>query len=206
MVGRFTGRSLGTFFREEVARPLAADFWIGLPESQDDRVAEMPPPEQQTALQTDPPPPAQAALSNPPLDMAIPNQRPWRAAEIPAANGQGNARALARIYGVLARGGEQDGVRLLSPATLASATALRCDRRDVVLAIPVRWGAGFVLNTPPLYGPEPATFGHSGAGGSLGFADPMRRLGVGYAMNQMHSNLQGDPRTLALIEALYACL
>jgi CubicO group peptidase (beta-lactamase class C family) len=207
LVRRATGRSLGTFFRDEVARPLGADFWIGLPESEDARVAEMlPPAEPPAPREPDPPAAALAALGNPPLDMSIPNVRAWRAAEIPAANGQGNARALARVYGVLARGGEQDGVRLLSPPTLLRATALRCDRRDIVLTLPLRWAAGFVLNTPPRYGPDPASFGHSGAGGSVGFADPVRRLGFGYAMNQMQSNLEGDPRTLRLIEAVYACL
>ncbi len=206
LVRRATGRSLGTFFREEIARPLDADFWIGLPESEDGRVAEMLPPRKPAQFAPDPPPAARAALANPPLDMSIPNQRAWRAAEIPAANGQGNARSLARIYGALARGGEQGGTRLLSSETLAQATALRCQRPDIVLTFPLRWAAGFVLNTPPLYGPGAGSFGHSGAGGSLGFADRDRRLGVGYAMNQMQSNLQGDPRTLLLIDALYSCL
>jgi CubicO group peptidase (beta-lactamase class C family) len=151
-------------------------------------------------------PVAQATLSNPTIDLSTPNQRVWRAAEIPAVNGQGNGRSLARIYGALARGGELDGVTLLGIETLRRATMLRTDRPDLVLPFPRRWAAGFVLNTPPIFGPDVASFGHSGAGGSFAFADPTRKLGVGYAMNQMGSNLQGDPRAVSLVKSVYECI
>ena len=79
-------------------------------------------------------------------------------------------------------------------------------RSDLVLAIPMRWSAGWVLNDGITYGPNRNSFGHSGWGGSLGCADPDARLGIGYAMNQMCPNLSGDPRSLGLLEAVYGCL
>jgi CubicO group peptidase (beta-lactamase class C family) len=206
LVRRATGKTLGAFFREEVAAPLAVDAWIGLPASEDARAAEMVGPPEGANLPPPEHPAARAALANPALDPEVPNQRWWRAAEIPAANGHASGAGLARIYGMLARGGEQEGRRFLSRETLAAATRERVHVRDHVLQIPMRWAAGFLLNDGVTYGPNPNTFGHSGWGGSFGCADPDAKLGIGYAMNQMYANLQGDPRSLALIEAVYASL
>lgn len=207
IVRRVTGSTLGQFLATEVAKPLGVDFFIGLPESEEDRVAEIVPPKTEPRLVEGEPSPAQrAALTNPALDPEVPNTRAWRAAEIPAANGQGNARAIACVYGALANGGTVDGVSLLSQEGVGRATAERCQRTDVVLAFPIRWSAGWILNFPPLYGPQRESFGHSGWGGSFGFADPANGLGVGYAMNQMDPNLQGDPRAASLIQAVYESL
>jgi len=207
IVRRVTGSTLGQFFATEVAKPLGADFFIGLPESEEDRVAEIVRPITEPQLvDGEPSPVQQAALANPALDPEVPNTRTWRAAEIPAANGQGNARGIARVYGALANGGTIDGMSLLSGEGVARAAAERCQRTDVVLAFPIRWSAGWILNFPPLYGPQRESFGHSGWGGSFGFADPVNGLGVGYAMNQMDPNLQGDPRASALIQAVYEAL
>lgn len=205
IVRRTAGRSLGRFFAEAVAGPLAADAWIGLPESEEGRVAEMvPAPRVPVALP--PHPAARAALANPPLDAEVPNQRWWRACEIPSVNAQANARALATVYGMLARGGESGGRRYLSQATLDEATRPRVEGKDLVLGVPSRWAAGFSLNDGVTYGPNPRSFGHSGWGGSFGCADPDAALGIAYAMNRMGSNLRGDPRTLRLIRATYASL
>lgn len=205
IVRRTAGRSLGRFFAEAVAGPLAADAWIGLPESEEGRVAEMvPAPRVPVALP--PHPAARAALANPPLDAEVPNQRWWRACEIPSVNAQANARALATVYGMLARGGEAGGRRYLSQATLDEATRPRVEGKDLVLGVPSRWAAGFSLNDGVTYGPNPRSFGHSGWGGSFGCADPDAALGIAYAMNRMGSNLRGDPRTLRLIRATYASL
>jgi CubicO group peptidase (beta-lactamase class C family) len=206
LVRRATGKTLGAFFREEVAAPLGADAWIGLPESEDARCADMVAPEGGPNMPPPEHPAARAALMNPPLEPEIPNQRWWRAAEIPAANGQANAVGLARVYGMLARGGEQDGRRYLSRETLAHATRERVFVTDHVLQVPTRWGAGWMLNNFGIYGPNPNTFAHAGWGGSFGAADPDAKLGIGYAMNQMFPNLMGDPRSLELLEATYACL
>ncbi len=148
------------------------------------------------------------AFGNPTLGRGTHNTRAWRAAEIPAANGQGNGRGLATIYGVLAAGGGE----LLSADGIAAATTVECERLDEVLAFRMRWSRGFIVNNTStrsgkgIYGPNVRSFGHSGAGGSFGFADPDSGLGVGYVMNQMQQNLQGDPRSLALLDAVYDCL
>ncbi len=206
LVRRATGKTLGAFFRDEIAGPLGADAWIGLPEREDARAADIIAPPEGPNVPPPEHPAARAALANPPLDPEVPNQRWWRAAEIPAANGHTNAAGLARIYGMLARGGEQDGRRYLSRETLAEATRERVQSTDLVLQVPVGWAAGWMLNGLGIYGPNERTFAHAGWGGSFGAADPDAKLGIGYAMNQMYPNLMGDPRSLALLEATYASL
>jgi CubicO group peptidase (beta-lactamase class C family) len=122
-----------------------------------------------------------AALMNPPPSPAAVNTREWRAAEIPAVNGHGTARALARIYGALARGGEIDGVRRLEPATIARATVEEAAGPQLVSCgpVPMRFGLGFILsessNRYARLSPNPHAFGHTGGGGSLGRADPTQR-------------------------------
>ncbi|MBW2289009.1 MAG: beta-lactamase family protein [Deltaproteobacteria bacterium] len=203
---RATGRSIGSFLHDEITRPLAADFFIGLPESEEHRVAEMigydigaPPVEFVNDIQ-------RCALANPAADPEISNQRAWRAAEIPSVNGHASAAGIAKIYGALANDGVLNGTRLLSPETLAKATALRHKGIDHVFMLPFEWGAGFIRNAHKvLYGPNPNAFGHTGYGGSFGFADPERRIGVGYVMNKMGASLIGDRRGANLIRALDAC-
>lgn len=206
LVRRTTDRTLGRFFAESLAVPLGADAWIGLPESEDVRVCEMIKASGVPSLQLPPHPAARAALANPSLDAETPNERWWRAAEIPSANGFATARAIATIYGMLARGGEATGRVYLSAGTIAEATRERVHSTDLVLGFPMRWGAGFALNDGAIYGPNLRAFGHSGWGGSFGFADPDAKLGMGYAMNQMYANVRGDPRSLALIDAVYGSL
>jgi len=149
-------------------------------------------------------------LANPP-DLFVPgvvNTREWRAAEIPAANGHGNARAVARLYGALARGGELDGLRVLSPKAIERATEEQVYGRDEVMGLTLRTALGFFLTSPDArLGPNPRAFGHSGAGGSLGFADPDARIGFGYTMNRMlQEDTLTDPRWAPLIDAVYSAL
>ena len=218
VVRRITGKSLGTYFREEVAEPLGLDFQIGLAAEHDARTAEMIPP---TLLQPGDANllveilsvpgsmPFKAFIISP--DMMQPGQvntREWRAAEIPSANGHGNARALARVYGALARGGELDGVRVLSQEAIDRAIVEQSDGLDAVLGQQYRYGLGFMLTVPEHpFGPNPRAFGHTGSGGSLGFADPDAKVGFAYVMNQMgtFSGLK-DPRWSPLAEALYESL
>jgi len=208
---RIDGRSLGRFFREEVAQPLGAEFWIGLPESEEARVAEMIPPDPPAPL-SEPPRPGDAryelrfALSNPPLTQAIANTRAWRAAEVPAGNGQANARGAARAMAALACGGALDGVRLLRESTLASAITEQCHGRDLVLG-PMRWGLGFMLASPDLpLSPNPRTFGHGGWGGSFALADCDARVSLAYVMNRMSAGTTGDKRLARLLRAFYGAL
>lgn len=208
LVRRISGRSIGAFLREELAEPLGADVFIGLPQDQDGRYATIAkPPAAQTQTHAEMSEILALTLGNPVIEGEVPNRRDWRAAEIPAAGGVANALGLARLYAPLANGGVANGRRYFTPAAIARATEVRFAGVDINLGVPVRWGAGFFGNNPARwYGPDDAAFGHSGWGGSTGYFDPRRRLSVGFAMNQMDANLNGDPRTVRLVAALYAAL
>ncbi|MGZ5956696.1 MAG: serine hydrolase domain-containing protein, partial [Caulobacteraceae bacterium] len=182
---------------------LGADFHIGLPESEEGRVTELLPPKSPPDMSgVDLPLPAQMALANPAQDPTRPNTRAWRAAELPALNGQASARGVARLASALAQGGE--GV--LSAQTLAQMTAIVADRPDLMLGFNPQWGMGVAHNLIGVFGANPATYGHSGWGGSFGSADPDGRIAIGYVLNQMGSELVGDPRGKGLADVVYAAL
>jgi CubicO group peptidase (beta-lactamase class C family) len=216
IVRRISGRSVGTFFRDEVARPLGVDFHIGLGVEHDARTAQMiapPPPTPDQAdlfieMLKDPDALLFKTFVNPTVPLDAVNSREWRAAEIPAANGHTTARALARVYGALACGGALDGTQVLSREGIDRALASQADGPDAVLPLHTHMALGFMLSTPKeKMGPNPRAFGHGGMGGSMAFADPEARLGFGYTMNEMHVGLWLiDPRAAALIEAVYASL
>ena len=213
VVRRITGKTLGTFFRDEVAGPLSADFHIGLAAADDARVAEMIPPTADeiaaagSAGSADPESLLGKVMSNPRVVPELANTRAWRAAEIPAANGHGNARSVARALAALACGGTLDGVRLVGDATLDRAITEQCYATDLVLRFPIRWGLGFMLAGPELpVGPNPRTFGHGGWGGSLGFADRDARVSWAYVMNKMSPGTTGDSRAAGPLAALYGSL
>jgi CubicO group peptidase (beta-lactamase class C family) len=211
VVRRIDGRSLGAFFRDEVARPLGADLHIGLAAEHDARVAELIPPPADPALQqllaSNPGSLLARALANPPADPRVTATRAWRGAEIPAANGHGHARSIARVYAALACGGSLDGVTLCRPETLERASSVAAAGPDQVLQMSMSWGLGYVVNAgKDIYGPNPRSYGHTGFGGSFGFADPDARVAVGYAMSRMAATLVNEPRGTALIGALYASL
>jgi CubicO group peptidase (beta-lactamase class C family) len=161
------------------------------------------------ALLSDPQGMLARAFMNPPSMAAGPNVPAWRSAEIPGANGHGTARALARLYGALACDGDLDGVHVLGPEGLAQATTEQSHGDDAVLKLRTRIGLGFMLSQDrpgAAFGPGERGFGHPGAGGSVGFADPDARVGFGYVMNRMGPHILLDPRAVALIDALYAAL
>ncbi|MEE9280704.1 MAG: serine hydrolase domain-containing protein [Myxococcota bacterium] len=208
VIRRISGRSVGTFLREEVTRPLGVDFLIGFGPEEDHRVAE--------TIHAPADRPASAAARGRASPAGWPrNARDYRAAEIPAANGHTNARALARIYGALARGGEIDGVRLLRPESVERAAVEEANGIDETLGVPTHRTLGFMLRFAEFGDVRRASaFGHAGAGGSQGFADPASKLGFGYAMNRRLSPTAGetrpptggmDPRGQRLVEAAYGC-
>jgi CubicO group peptidase (beta-lactamase class C family) len=214
LVRRVDGRTVGRFFREEIAEPLGVDFHIGLGPAEEKRAAEVtdlePPPEFGPAFASAPAgelPLVVLAFANP-SGTGDHNSEAHRRAEIPAMNGHGTAAALARLYGALACGGEQDGVRVLAPASIARLRTEQARDMDPLLGMPLRMGLGFWLSQPGVagfaYGPNEGAFGHPGAGGSLGFADPEAGIGFGYVTNRMGSDMATDPRPQALIDALYA--
>jgi CubicO group peptidase (beta-lactamase class C family) len=215
LVRRVDGRRVGRFFAEEIAGPLEADLHIGLGPAEEKRAADLtplePPPEMLAAFgaaASDGLPLVALAFVNP-MGTGDHNSPQHRRAEIPAINGHGDARALARIYGALARGGTLGGVRVLAAESVERARTLEVEGVDPLLEIPLRLGLGYWLTqrgTPGFaLGPNPGAFGHPGAGGSLGFADPEARIGFGYVTNRMGSDITLDPRPQALIDALYAC-
>jgi len=217
VVRRVSGKSLGTYFRDEIAKPLGADAHIGIGPEFDARVAEIiyaPPPKPGERnifadIMKDPKSVGAMAIFNPPTMFAqeTTNSRAWRAAEIPGANGHANARALARIYGALARGGEVDGVKLFGPREIERCYTEQSKGPDAVLPLNTRFGLGYMISQPGAQlGPNPHSFGHPGAGGSLGFADPTAKVGFGYVMNQMGNEPLLDVRPAALIDAVYASL
>jgi CubicO group peptidase (beta-lactamase class C family) len=203
---RIDGRTMGTFFRDEVAGPLDADFHIGLPASEDARVAELIPPVVDIAHQDfDPNSIAGRTLLSCLIDATEPRTREWRGAEIPAAGGTGNARSVARVHSALACGGTVDGVRLMSPETVERVLEQQSDGKDLVLELGVRFGMGFGLWLQDwITSPNPRHFFWGGYGGSVALVDLDTRTSVAYVMNRMDSELTGDPRGKNILKALYA--
>lgn len=217
VIRRITGKTLGRYFRDEIAAPLGLDCHIGLDAEDDVRCGQMiqspRPPEGQVNIfkyaQDNPESVTAKAFFNPSgaMKLGAVNSRTWRGAEIPAANGHATARSLARLYGALACGGQLDGVRVLEPEAIARCHTEESNGRDEVLMISTRFSTGFMLSQPhdPM-GPSARAFGHPGAGGSIGFADPDGRIGFGYTMNKMGPYILMDPRARALVDTLYAAL
>lgn len=231
IVRRVSGMEIGEFFAAEFADPLGLEFWIGLPDDQQSRVASLIP--MGGTLAGEDPPPMMAAeegdgSTNAPSHLiemletflgpdnlaakaltapggAFARESVWneprvRAAQIPAANGVTNAASLARLYAATVS--EVDGLRTLAAETIRNAIVPQVEGPDSVLVFPIPFGNGFMTHSDmsPFVGGR--SFGHYGAGGSVGFADPDRRLAGGYVMNQMHFGLAGDPRSAALLGVL----
>ena len=210
VVRRVTGRSLGRYFAEEIAGPLGADFHIGLAPEHDHRVSNgVPPPPLPFDLNTmDANSVAFKTFTGPAPDARAAWTPTWRRAEIGAANGHGNARAVARIQSIVANGGVYDGVRLLSPQTIAAIFEEQANGVDLVLGIPVRFGIGYGLPDPVTvpYLPTGRVCYWGGWGGSLVVADADRRLTIAYMMNKMAAGIVGGPRAEALVRAAYAAV
>ncbi|MGY2873279.1 CubicO group peptidase (beta-lactamase class C family) [Marmoricola sp. URHA0025 HA25] len=197
VVRRITGRSIGDFFATEVARPLGADFWIGLPEEHDPRVALAIPPagrgDDYTAGSSAQDAPATGGT---PMSVRDANTVEWRRSEIPAVSGFGNARSVALVQSAMACGGTLGSLRLLSPETCDLAWAEEFSGEDRVLGMPVSWGLG--------YGRLGGTYGWGGWGGALVMIDPDRELVVAYATNQMREPAHDDRGMQIAMAALTA--
>jgi CubicO group peptidase (beta-lactamase class C family) len=207
VVRRITGKSLGTVFREEIAEPLGADFHIGLPASDDARVAELiPPPAGQAmgdGVQTE----LQRNMShNPGVDVSATKTRAWRGAEIPAAGGTGNARAVALIHTILANGGVAKGKRFMSEAGCRKALELQIEGPDLILSVPARYGMGFGLAGGMVPLPNPNSMYWGGYGGSIAIIDMDARTTFSYVMNKMAGTTTGDIRGFSLVMAMWSAL
>ena len=230
LIRRVTGKTLVEYYNEKVQQPLVADFFIGLPESEFHRCAPLIGPNY--ARQFDPlqketlknnsmrktkgaalstlsrsPELYAKALLNPvisPFKDAC--SRPWRKAELAASNGHASARGIATVYAAMAMQGKLNGTRIISQQALMAATQLETARSDLVLGKVIRRSAGFILNTDQAYGPNENAFGHSGSGGSMGFADQKSEIALGYVMNQMHTDALTVSRSKRLTDAVYRCI
>lgn len=203
VVRRVTGRTLGTFFREEIAGPLDADFHIGLNESEFGRVAE---------VQTDETDPiskgSQAILQR--MARGRIDTRPyvntgrWRSAEMPASNGHGNARSIVQVVSVLAQGGKANGVRLISPATIERIFEVQAVGQDLIIGLNIKFGIGYGLNSEGMpLGVNDRTLLWGGWGGSMAVVDVENSLTVCYAMNRMLSDIAGGMRAARVIFAAH---
>lgn len=210
VIRRITGRQLGQYFAEEIAGPLQADFHIGLAPADEARVSNVvPPPPLPFDLNTlDPDSPCYKTFTGPAPDASTAWTSAWRGADIGAANGQGNARAVARAQAVIANGGEFEGVRLLSPATIERIFEEQANGIDLVLGIPLRFGIGYGLSEPTTmpYLPDGRVCFWGGWGGSIIVNDLDHRLTIAYMMNRMGEGIIGGPRAEALVRAAYAAV
>jgi CubicO group peptidase (beta-lactamase class C family) len=234
IVRRISGKSLGTFFREEVAKPLGLDFWMGLPETHERRVAPI--------IPADPPDPSGPVS---PMMMAIAidqtslqalqlfntggymlpgpdgvfgfNTRAAHVAEFGSVGTMTNARGLAGMYAPLANGGSQNGISLVDRDTLARMAAVSsASSMDMAVLLPTRFSLGYVKSVDNRRVPNctvddsliisEEAFGHAGFGGSLGFADPLPNMSFGYAMNRMGQGIGLNARGQSLVDATYLSL
>ncbi|MET9407016.1 serine hydrolase domain-containing protein [Streptomyces sp. NPDC002935] len=213
LVRRVTGRTIGQWIADEVARPLDLDLWVGLPESEAGRVgrvAQVEAPSTPGGLKTRPKRAVSEAYADPDsltrrafaaiTPMPDENDPAYRAAVLPASNGIATADSLARFYAALI--GEVDGVRLFTPETVSAARAEQSAGPDRVLVVNTRFGLGYMLHggASPLL--SPGSFGHPGRGGALGFADPESGIAFGYVTNSFRKSVTADARAQALVRAV----
>ena len=211
VVRRITGMGLGAFFASEIARPLGADFHIGLDPKHFGRISNVvPPPALPVDLSTlDPESPAMKTFTGPALDATWAWTDAWRTADIGAANGHGNARSVARVQSVVSNGGEVDGIRLLSPKTIDLIFQEQSNGVDLVLGLPTRFGIGYGL--PVLEGVPFLPLGRKcwwgGWGGSVCINDLDNRMTVTYMMNRMSGEgTMGDTRGAGIVQAALAAV
>ncbi|MEU6556087.1 serine hydrolase domain-containing protein [Streptomyces sp. NPDC046915] len=214
LLRRVTGRPIGEWIAAEIAGPVGADLWVGLPETEAGRVGRIGPveaPEPAGALKTRPKRAVAEAYADPGsltcrafaaiTPLPDENSPAYRAAALPASNGIATADGLARCYASLI--GEVDGgTRLFTPGTAELARTTHSDGADRVLVVHTRFGLGHMLHggASPLLGP--GSFGHPGRGGALGFADPESGIAFGYVTNGLRKSVTADPRAQALVRAV----
>ena len=217
LVRRIAGKTLSVYWQENFARPLNLDFWIGLPEKENSRVATM-----YAARSGKPPEPKQfyADLVTPgtltrktftsPYGLHViskMNDPAIRAHPIVSFGGIGSASALAKFYSMLANGGKFEGQTFLSEKSIAWMTTTLADGVDRVFQIPTAFSAGFMKDprnaARRIFGPSAISFGHPGAGGSHAFADPENKIAFAYVMNQMEQSLLPNEKSLRLVNGIY---
>jgi CubicO group peptidase (beta-lactamase class C family) len=210
VIRRVSGKTLKRFVAEEIAGPLGADFQIGATEKDWNRIADVipPPPAQSDLDALGPGNVIVKTLTGPAVDANDANTPGWRRADIGAVNGHGNARSVARVLSVIARGGEVDGIRLLGPDTIDLIFNEQANGVDLGLGIPLRWGIGYALpkaNTVAWI-PDGKICFWGGWGGSMIIMDLDRRMTISYMMNKMAPGIIGSDRSGTYVTAIYDSL
>lgn len=202
IVGGASGRHIKDVIRTEIAEPLgiAGEMFLGIPDGVEGRLATLKFPDPPAAAPPIPPDHDFFKAMPPELPLSVFNELRVRRACLPSANGHFTARALAKMYGAIANGGEIDGVRILSPERIAIMQRVLTEDMDRVLMMPIPKGVGFMMGgasngVTSVFGPRRSALGHSGAGGSTAFADPEASLSVAVTINQMQGTLQGEGPT-----------
>ncbi|MFI9247693.1 serine hydrolase domain-containing protein [Streptomyces sp. NPDC053086] len=218
LLRRITGRPVGEWVADEIAGPVGAGLWLGLPESEQARVGRVGPasaPQSAGGLKTRPKRAVAEAYADPDsltrrafaaiTPLPDENSASYRAAALPASNGIATADGLARFYASLI-GEVEGGTRLFTPRTRELARAEQSAGADRVLVVNTRFGLGYMLHgaASPLL--SPGSFGHPGRGGALGFADPETGISFGYVTNGFRQSVTADPRAQALVRAVRAAL
>ena len=224
---RVCGERLGEAFREHVAGPLDADVWIGAPDDVLGRVARMEVIDPKTVLTRHiptalfrrtaegrlfrrlfrPGSEVHRAFTNPsmgPERLGVVNHPSTLRLELAWMGGVATARGLSKIYAAML--GEVDGHRLVSEEAVRPLHRRQSwSKRDRILQKPVGWSQGFLKDERRLFSPNAASFGHAGAGGPVGWADPVTGISLAYVMNRMDWRIR-SPRCVALCRAVYACV
>lgn len=208
LVSRVTGQSVGEYFRDQIAEPLGLDIFLGLPEAEEGRVAEMLHDglpmsggvETFNAYQI-------LAQVNVPVSYDLANQPRWRAMGIPSAGGTATARGIASMYNLLIEDVRGNTECIADKHSLGQMVSRQIKNEDLVIRFPISWGVGFGLDDGSgMYGGGGESFGHHGWGGSYGFADPESGVAFSYVMNFMREPQSGDTRAIDLFEAFYAAI
>jgi CubicO group peptidase (beta-lactamase class C family) len=208
LIRRVDGRPFAQFFREEVTAPLNVEYWFGLTEREEQRIAEIIPNPASATVSLIAQPDTNIGRAwrvRPEEPGLLYNLKSFRRAVIPSGNGHSNAPSTARVFAVLANGGVLDGVRLLSQALIDEARTPQWDGACGLTGRDYRYGLGFFLNKPPLtpFGPNPRAFGHPGLGGAVGIADPENSLAFSYSPNWLCAGEGIGDRSEALIRAAF---
>src|SRR5437773_10878514 len=217
LVRRIAGKTLSDYWQGNFARPLGLDFWIGLPEKENSRVAttyaaksgKSPEPKQFYADLITPGTLTRKTFISPYGLHAITEMYnvSVRAQPIVSFGGIGSASSLAKFYAMLANGGKSDGQTFFSGTTIKWMTTTLADGIDLVFQIPTAFSAGLMKDPQNaarrMFGPSQKSFGHLGAGGSHAFADPENKIAFAYVMNQMEQSLLPNEKSLRLVDAIY---
>ena len=214
IIRRITGKTIGKFFKDEIAKPLNSDFHIGLDKENFDRVAKifMPgdPSTEDLFDDMDESSPAYKTMANGILRASVANEDNWRKAEIPAAGGHGNGKSIAECMGLIANDGESNGVKLLSEKSLSKIFEEQIMDHDLVLDRLVRWGIGFglpVKNDSWMgYFKNDKTCYWTGWGGSLSIADKQNKVALGYTPLRMEDDVFGEERTNNIVRSFVECI